>query len=168
VQYKVVGNIPHLLGINEGAVLLTDLFLKIKEIQIEEQIFPVLSKNITTTQTEIGSFESLHEYRFETLWMALNQENHAKYLALHNPQDKKDFLNRQLQNNILSFYKGIGFIAENRILATGKLQEKSTKFKDQSMIAFAGSFVTNAVLPNFAGIGKSVSRGFGTIVRSYE
>jgi len=78
VQYKVVGNIPHLVGINEGGKLLTELFLNIKEIRIENEVFIVNSKNITNTITEIDDFDSLKEYCFETLWMALNQENYAK------------------------------------------------------------------------------------------
>jgi len=41
--------------------------------------------------------------------------------------------------------------------------EKETKFKDKSMIAFQADFVSNAVLPSFVGIGKSVARGFGTL-----
>jgi len=31
------------------------------------------------------------------------------------------------------------------------------------MIAFQADFVSNAVLPSFVGIGKSVARGFGTL-----
>jgi len=38
-------------------------------------------------------------------------------------------------------------------------------FKNQEMLTFQGKFVTNAVLPDYVGLGKSVSRGFGTIVR---
>ncbi|NPA46342.1 MAG: CRISPR-associated endonuclease Cas6 [Chlorobi bacterium] len=33
------------------------------------------------------------------------------------------------------------------------------------MLAFIGMFTTNAVLPDYAGIGKSVARGFGTILK---
>ena len=71
--------------------------------------------------------------------------------------------NIQLQNNILSFYKGIGFFTEKRIMVTGRFNEKSTKFKDQNMLAFSGTFVANAVLPDYVGLGKAVSRGFGTV-----
>ncbi len=28
------------------------------------------------------------------------------------------------------------------------------------------TFITNALLPNYVGLGKSVSRGFGTIVKA--
>jgi hypothetical protein len=33
------------------------------------------------------------------------------------------------------------------------------------MLAFSGSFVCNATLPDYIGLGKAVSRGFGCIVK---
>lgn len=165
VQYKVIDNIPHLFGVEEGGKLLIELFLKIKQITIEDAIYQVNSKNISNTITEIGDFSKLNEYKFETLWMALNQKNHQKYLQFNAQEDKTGFLNKQVQNNILSFYKGVDFFVKERIMVRSKLHEKSTKFKDKTMLAFSGSFVTNAVLPEYIGIGKSVSRGFGTIIK---
>ena len=165
VQYKVINNIPQLIGMQEGGELLIELFLKIKQITIEEDTYVVNSKNISNSITETGGFSKLNEYKFETLWMALNQKNHQKYLQLKNEEEKTVFLSKQLQNNILSFYKGVDYYIKERIIVTSKLQEKTTKFKDKNMMAFSGSFVTNAILPDFVGIGKSVSRGFGTIIK---
>jgi glucan biosynthesis protein len=94
--------------------------------------------------------------------MALNQENFKKYTKL-NEADKGIFLNHQLQNNILSFYKGLSYRTNERIMAITRTEEKQTLFKNQSMLAFSGQFTTNAYLPEWAGIGKAVSRGFGTV-----
>jgi hypothetical protein len=171
VQYKVIDNIPHLVGLQEGGKLLIDLFLKIKTIDIEGTIYQVNSKNISNVITEVGGFTKLWEYNFETLWMGLNQENHKIYLHLNTAEEKNDFLGKQIQNNILSFYKGVGFFTDERIMAMvntngrSSLREKTTQFKEKTMLAFSGSFVSNAVLPNLVGIGKSVSRGFGTVTK---
>jgi hypothetical protein len=54
VQYKVVDNVPVLVGFADGADLLTQLFLKIKEIRIGNEIFPVYSKNITQKNFELS------------------------------------------------------------------------------------------------------------------
>ena len=166
VQYKVIRNIPVLVGFREGADLLVSLFLKIKEIDIEGGHFPVLAKNISQKQLDFSVNQQLYSYEFQTLWMALNQENHRKYKQLDENM-KNRFLNRQLQNNILSFYKGLSFRTTERIMATARLEEKQTNFKDQSMIAFSGEFATNAFLPELSGIGKAVSRGFGTVLPIY-
>ncbi len=166
VQYKVIKNIPYLIGIEEGGKLLLDLFLRIKSLNIEGTEYTINSKNIENKITEIGNFSVLNEYHFETLWMGLNQKNFQIYNQITEEKEKKNFLNRQLQNNILSFYKGINFQVKERIMVTGNFKEKTTKFKDKTMFAFSGNFVSNAILPYFVGIGKSVSRGFGTVVKS--
>jgi hypothetical protein len=164
VQYKVVNNIPTLLGFNEGAKMLTGLFLKIKELDIDGVCYPVLSKNIQHRNWEIGIDADLHQYRYETLWMALNQDNHRLYIKA-TEQEKKDQLKAIAISNILSFYKAFDHLLakEQRILLSLTTEEKETKFKDQRMLAFSGNFTTNALLPDLAGLGKSVSRGFGTI-----
>ncbi len=162
VQYKVIDHIPLLVGFQEGADLLVSLFLKIHELDIEGQNFPVQAKNIQQKQIVLAVNQQLYNYSFKTLWMALNQENFQKYQHL-DEADKASFLNRQLQNNILSCYKGLSFRTNERIMVIGKLEEKQTLFKNQSMLAFSGQFTCNASLPEYAGIGKAVSRGFGTV-----
>lgn len=162
VQYKVIDRVPVLVGFQEGAELLVSLFLKIRELDIEGQHFPVLAKNIQQKQCELAVNQQLYNYSFKTLWMALNQENFRKYQQL-DETEKGSFLNRQLQNNILSFYKGLSFRTNERIMVITRMEEKQTLFKNQSMLAFAGQFTSNAYLPEWAGIGKAVSRGFGTV-----
>ena len=162
VQYKVINKIPTLVGFQEGGDLLVELFLKIRELKIEEQHILVQSKNIKQNSHTLSVNRQLYNYTFKTLWMALNQDNHRKYQSM-GETEKKEFLNRQLQNNILSFYKGISYRVEERIMAIAKVDEAQTNFKDQKMVAFSGEFTTNAYLPELVGIGKAVSRGFGTI-----
>lgn len=162
VQYKVIDYKPVLVGFQEGADLLISLFLKIKEVDIEGMKFPVLAKNIQQRTVELEVNKQLYNYSFKTLWMALNQTNFLIYSEL--PEDEKQqFLNKLLQNNILSLYKGLSFRTSEHVMAVAKLREKKTQFKNRSMIAFDGHFTTNAFIPEWAGIGKAVSRGFGTV-----
>ncbi|WP_319482089.1 CRISPR-associated endonuclease Cas6 [uncultured Draconibacterium sp.] len=162
VQYKVIDNMPVLVGFQEGGELLVSLFLKIKEIDIEGNQFKVQAKNISQNKVELSLNKQLFNYTFKTLWMGLNQNNYRKYIQL-NEETKTEFLNRQLQNNILSLYKGLSFRISERIMVVSRLNEKQTRFKDQTMIAFSGSFTSNALIPDLAGMGKAVSRGFGTV-----
>jgi len=165
VQYKVVGQTPTLLGINEGAELLTSLFLQMRELQLDGHTYPVLSKNIRNQRWTIGLDDDLHQYRYETLWMALNQDNHRLYVQTTTERERQEKLKRIAISNILAFYKAFDLILpqEQRILLNLKIKEKSTRFKDQTMLAFSGGFTTNALLPDFAGLGKSVARGFGAV-----
>lgn len=165
VQYKVINNIATLVALQEGAQLLSQLFLKIRELKIDGQVYPVLSKNIKSELVNIGYSEELKEYRFQTVWMGLNQENHLRYIRLDDQSEKNKLLDKVLTGNVLSFLKGLNIFLEpnQRLMAKCRLTEKSTRFKDKDMMAFSGSFVINAQLPDGIGLGKAVSRGFGTI-----
>jgi len=165
VQYKVVNKVPMLVGVGEGAPLLVELFLQIRELELEGQAIPVHQKNIRSAKATIGVSEGeLFQYRFETLWMALNQKNYTAYQKAEE-QERRRILDKILVPNMISFLKGIGYREEGRILAKASTEEQATKFKDQKMLAFHGTFTTNMQLPDFIGLGKSVSRGYGAIVR---
>lgn len=167
VQYKVIKNVPTLIGINEGAELLPSLFLNIKELDIDGEKFEVNTKNIELKSEEVGYSQSLHEYEFATLWMALNQVNYSKYNTLKSETEKQEMLNAIVIGHILSFFRntGVELNPNERLMAKVNVEEKSTNFKENKMVAFSGSFVVNALLPNEIGLGKAVSRGFGTIVK---
>lgn len=164
VQYKVIGGKPMLLGFNEGGELLNKLFLKVSELQIDGNNYPVHTKNINNNKWIIGLDDDLHHYRYETLWMGLNQENHKKYISA-SAEDQQRLLKRISISNILAFYKAFKLILpkSDRIFLSLNVSEKRTRFKDQPMLAFSGGFATNARIPDFTGLGKSVSRGFGAI-----
>lgn len=164
VQYKVIGGMPVLLGLGEGAELLMRLFLDIKELKIGEQTFDLTHKQIKCRQAEVSVGQDLYEYRFETLYMALVQKNYRRYTEL--PQaERPAFLNKLLCNHLLAVYKGLDSWPKERIMVKARLEERMTNFKNQRMTVFGGSFVTNALLPDLIGTGKSVSRGYGTVRR---
>lgn len=165
VQYKVIERVPTLIGIGEGGDLLIELFMKINQLIIDGQKFDVFNKNIARQTYKIGVDDDLHRYRFETLWMALNQDNHQKYINATAENEQKTLLKNSLVSHILAFYKGVGLFLETneRIMAQINVSEHETQFKNKTMLAFAGEFTTNALLPDGVGIGKSPSRGFGTI-----
>ncbi|MEW6006895.1 MAG: CRISPR-associated endonuclease Cas6 [bacterium] len=49
-----------------------------------------------------------------------------------------------------------------------KIEEVQTSLKGTPMLGFLGDFSINFDIPDYWGIGKSVSRGFGTIVRNIQ
>lgn len=164
VQYKVVNKTPHLVGVNEGAELLSELFLQIKELDIGGKKYPVHQKNIEGMNVETGISDGSHSYSFETLWMGVNQKNHNKYI-IADELGKQHLLEKILIGNCLSFFKGIDHFVEERIQVKGTFKERNTKFKNNKMLAFEGQFTANLRLPDYIGLGKQTSRGFGTIKR---
>ncbi len=164
VQYKVIDGVPILVGVNDGAELLLELFLQVGELVIDGQTYALHHKDLRCQEALAGYSEDLYRYRFDTLYMALNQENHAAFLRA-TPQQRQQQLNMLIRNHILAAFKGMGvwLDPQQRIIVQAELQQRQTQFKNQRMSAFAGYFTTNALLPHWIGIGKSVSRGFGAV-----
>lgn len=166
VQYKIIDTIPQLIGIAEGAELLIELFLKIKQLDLNDKIFIIYSKNITNKIEDIGLTESLTDYKFKTLWMGLNQNNFKTYINLLPGHERANYLTKILIGNILSFYKGIGYTVSERIYVKPDLTETISTFKNKKMTVFSGEFISNALLPNYIGLGKAVSRGYGAVKKN--
>ena len=176
VQYKVLRQTPTLVGLGEGATLLTQLFLQIRELTINGgpddpsgETFPVLSKHIRHEQAPVGMANDLIEYRFETLWMALNQQNYRDYRQ-YSEAEQQAQLKRVLTSQLLALFREFGLWLEphERVMVRLDVQERTTQFKNQTMVAFTGGFLANVILPDGIGLGKAVSRGFGTVQRVQE
>lgn len=171
VQYKVLNRTPTLVGLGEGATLLTQLFLQMRELDIDRgdgpgERFPVLSKHIRHEQVALGMADDLIEYRFDTLWMALNQDNYRDYRR-YSDAERLAQLKRVMTSQLLATFREFELWLEphERLMVRLSLDERTTQFKNQTMMAFTGGFLANVVLPDGMGLGKGVSRGFGSLRR---
>ncbi len=169
VQYKVLNRVPTLVGVGEAANLLVELFLKMKTLDIDGQEFQILSKYINHQQALIGLSDDLHTYRFETLWLGLNQKNYLIYQGLENENERKNLLKSTLVANIKTLCTDMGIILNRNehpiMVKFNPTESVITQLKNVKMLAFGGSFTTNVLIPNNLGLGKSVSRGFGSIIQ---
>lgn len=163
IQYKVIDNNPVIVGINEGANI-----LKNKNIFMEDKI-KIKGKEIISNQREIvsrnvniGTVYNIQKYKFATPWIALNQSNIKKYKE-SDIIDKTQLLEKIIIGNILSLSKGLEYTVDTRIKVKLELDEINVKFKGNEMVGFKGYFYTNFKIPDDLGIGKGISRGFGTI-----
>jgi len=171
IQYKVLNDIPMLIGIEESAELLISLFQQIKEFNFENVKYKIKKKNINKKTCDIRLTDKHHDYEFVTPWMSLSQDNYIQYRRLKKDNKKNDISNLLsgiLIGNIFSFFKTINYHASESILIKCDLSENSTHSKNKSMIEFKGKFTANALLPDLIGLGNSVLRGYGTISKVHK
>ena len=140
------------------------LFLKIQKLDIDGTTYAVHQKNIEGRNRETGVAEKPQKYQFHTLWMAMNQKNYERYKKA-DMLEKRELLERILIGNCLSFFKSIDHFVEEEIKVNGSFNKKSTRFKNNRMLAFEGMFSANVRLPDFVGLGKAGSRGLVTVKR---
>lgn len=172
IQYKIVDNKPLILGINEGGELIIEYFLDIDKLVLDDKEYTSPSGNLSVNKVDVkinNDYDMpIYKYTFITPWLGLSQDNYyiykTKYLNV-SKKEKGQFFKSIIIGNILSFAKGIGWWVEEEIKVVPSLSEISVKFKSKDMIGFTGYFFSNIYLPEYIGIGKSSSRGFGTIIR---
>lgn len=162
IQYKVKNGEFLIVGIDKGGDILLEKIEDIREIVIEDRKIEITPEiNISFPQLRVDD-EKKYRYRFETIWLALNDKNFLRYKV-------GEFdLNKQLANNILEFFKMCGIRVEKRVEVVGEFQELKLRQKDTTILGFVGEFVTNAYLPDNISLGKRKSIGMGRIKRKGE
>ena len=96
----------------------------------------------------------------------MNEQNYDKYQRLGSWEKRKEVLEKILIGNIISMSKSLGYTVPEPIKASiCNMKEVPTSLKGVSMLGFLGTFSVNFEIPDLWGIGKSVSRGFGTVKR---
>ena len=165
IQFKLIEKTPAIIAITDKAVkIFAEIFMKLDRIVIEDTVIPVFEKDLKVEEVEFGYSDEIFMYEFASPWIGLNQKNFKKYNDAGN-DEKNEILKKIMTGNILSMAKYLDcrLSQDQKIKIGHKLKEIKVNLKDKSMTAFTGIFKTNFYLPDYLGIGKSVSRGFGTV-----
>ncbi len=162
IQYKIIDKIPILIGINEGIDVLKEVYDGYDTLKLGGSEYRIFERGISIKEQEFGVSVFFHRYRFLTPWFALNQENFDGYMKL-DPPERREKLRKIMIGNIISMSKGLKYTVDKEIKLDTNLREFSSSFKRRDIVGFKGTFTVNFSIPDLLGVGKSVSRGFGTI-----
>jgi hypothetical protein len=164
VQFKIIGGRAVVLGIAEGTSIVADLeyLLQDRLVMLANEQLQINDIIIQQYIEPFGLSDGESEYIFISPWLALNDHNYRRYVATQSGK-KQNLLRQILIGNILSMAKGLGIVVPERIFVELEVNKRQVSLKGNKMFAFLGKFRTNFLLPDLAGLGKSVSRGFGTI-----
>jgi hypothetical protein len=166
IQYKILEGAAIVLGIEEGAEVLKSVYDKYDTIKLGENEYTIVERGLTLKEEEFGISPEIISYEFITPWIALSQINYKKYSESKREQ-RRELLRRTLIGNILSASKGLDYVVLDDIrLVIGRLRQSKCEIKGTPFIGFLGGFMMNFTIPDYMGLGKSVSRGFGTVRRA--
>ncbi|HAX97898.1 MAG TPA: hypothetical protein DCY12_03130 [Candidatus Atribacteria bacterium] len=167
IQYKIIDGRPIILGLLEGVKVVEDISAKLHQLELKSKIYTILNKKHERKEVYISITNNRLRYKFLTPWLALNEESYRRYKK-NNPKEKQKQLESILVGNIISMAKGLEYVVTDKIIATIDVKEMPMSLKGVPMLGFLGNFSVNFEIPDYWGIGKSVSRGFGTIKRVRE
>lgn len=165
IQYKMLAGVPTVLGINEGAEVLVEIFNEYDSLDLGSERYRICEKRGSYQVQEVEWTDYPVFYRFLTPWIALNQENYRRYYGMKNSLELNTFLGKTLVGNLLSFSKTLGYTVPNTLVCDVSVKPVKVSMKGVYLMGFTGLFRVNFKMPDLLGLGKSVSRGFGTVQR---
>jgi hypothetical protein len=80
IQYKILEGDAIVLGIEEGAEVLKEIYDKYDEIILGESAYTIVERGILIKEAEFGISPEILSYEFITPWIALSQHNYQRYL----------------------------------------------------------------------------------------
>ena len=137
-------------------------------IRLREHERTIAQVDWTVSAIQRAFSRRLVRYDLGAPWIALNQENHARYRALDGDARRAE-LDRILVGNLLTMSQAFGWFYDTQetvYAAFEPAREITCVVKDVSLLGFEGSFVTNLDLPDELAVGRSVSHGFGWFRRA--
>ena len=166
IRYDVSTGVAVITGLAEGSLLLCGM-PAFEVFQLGASRYPVLGRSVRRDRVPIGPTSQSIDYQFRSPYLALNQENYATWERDRGP-NRHRLLERVIVGNLLSLSKGIGLHVEERLHAEIDLEPDGWHDVRPGvrLLGFRGAFRVNFTMPDLWGIGKSSSRGFGTLIRS--
>jgi hypothetical protein len=163
IQYKKIDGRLIVVGLQNYAPVLLNRVAQLDRIIVAGEAIRVHTVDIHFDEYDVDA--QTHHYQFVTPWIALNENNYAKFRNMA-AERRRPFLEQILVGSTLSALKGLGIYVNHRVVATIS-QYKSVKVRvhQNDFEAFHAHFSLNVGLPDFIGLGKSVSKGFGSVRR---
>lgn len=167
IQYKRINGNAAIIFIERGTDKIIDFINNNKNIaDIGNRKTTLEIEKVDANDTIVQIWESEFTYSIRK-YLPLNKINYEKYIQTDDIIEKYQILENVLVGNILSFAKGMGIYFNNKIKVTILQvdEPKVYRFKNIKMMGFDIRFKSNVSLPDYIGLGKGVSIGFGMIKR---
>lgn len=161
IQYKNIKGHPSVLGLNEYAQIVYEKISQLEYVVTSDKKLRISNIELKTLthNLALGSFG----YYFISPWIALNEDNYAKWKESERNK-RKEILEKILLGNILSMLKGLGIFVDYRVIVQllGFKTRLATAHNNK-FIGMYAHFSCNLDLPEYIGLGKSVSKGYGML-----
>jgi len=168
VQVKILNEQIYVVGIAQGVDPILSLVDKLGTMDFGNITFDVLGADVEVENDRFLPSNRMLRYKFLTPWIALNEANLMKYKQLFG-DDRLKFLTRLLSHNIVFLAREMDIELETKIYTQLNLESLYPKIVDDGQMgAFEGVFQTNFMLPNFLGVGNSITKGYGVFFSHFN
>jgi len=163
VQCKQVKNTLMVIGIGQGAYLLQEISEGNEEVRSGGTSCTIYGRDPENRKEEYGISEIIRTYEFLTPWLALNQQNAKKFYDLKGKPERDAFMQKILSGHLGTLARSLDYDLPAPLSCTSRVRFRRERIDRENVMVFLGTFSTNLRIPDYLGIGQSVSQGFGTI-----
>jgi hypothetical protein len=167
IQYKRHRGRPMLVFLDECIEEAQKLFSQADwTLNMRNKPYELKIDELRVHQFKVGVWEASFDYTLRD-WLPITSKDYKAFSEMKYLSDRVEYLERKLANHVIGFAKGIDCQWEGRIEVRilNIFRDTLVQMKGTRVRAFSLDFETNFFLPNYIGLGKSASRGFG-VVRS--
>lgn len=165
IQYKTIRGNPALVCVGEGTTEVSAFFQnnQSSHLTIGDKLMEVKMRDLVLHQFTMQVWEHQFRYRLRD-WLPLDADAYRQYQTEDDEARWKN-LQSKIVGNILGMARGIGWQIDKKIECTlhEVLPMRLAMFKGLKMSCFDIEFSSNVFLPDYIGLGKGVSHGFGVV-----
>jgi hypothetical protein len=165
LQCKQVRQNLIVTGISQGADCLCQLTRDQKVLGAGESSCRITARDPAIRSELFGITDTTDVYEFQTPWFALNQQHAKKFYDLNGKPQRDAFMQKILTTQLTSLAKSLDYDITVPITCEAKVRFLHERIDLENVMVFLGKFRTNLRIPDYLGIGRSVSLGYGTIKR---
>lgn len=165
IQYKQDHGRPMLVCLNEGIEELHHFFSQPDwTLDLNGRNAPVRIQKLDVKQFQLGVREKPYRYHIRQ-WIGLNEDNYGTYSRLTGIVERLFLLEKVLQNQVVNLLKQLDCTPEEpvNVKLLQLKDERWVSFKGVKVLAFSMEFETNVLLPDYVGLGKGCSSGWGVV-----
>lgn len=165
IQYKIVDKKPNILCLAKAT---DDIHYLLKEkdyrFNINGKKYDFEIEDVRLKYVSIQTWDTDFRYNIHN-YLALNQDNYKIYKEKETLLEKVSFLEEMLTVHLRTFAEEMNAHLPHPISAKilNINSEKFIEYKENFHLTFSINFKTNLFIPNYVGIGKGTSVGFGIV-----
>ena len=165
IQYKAISGKAAVVCIGEGTREIGNFFARADfQLRIGEREEAFTVENVWASQWMLQTWNDSMLYSLRR-WLPLNKSNYELFHKTEGIVERTKLLESILTGNLLSMSKGLGHYFEKPVscIITNLEHAQVYTHKNVKMQGFNLLFRSNVYLPDFIGLGKGASMGFGTV-----
>ncbi len=168
LQYKEIKGGLLIVGISQGADCLFQLTHDGTMVGTGDSACRIIARDPAIRSEPFGIADTVFTYEFLSPWLALNQQHAKKFYDLKGKPERDAFMQKLLTAQLNTLAKSLDYEIAAPITCEPKVRFRRDRIGRENVMVFLGKFRTNLGIPDYLGIGQSVSQGYGTIKRITE